>query len=111
MKHKGIFALTACSITEEDQLKKLFGLRPGKGGAGGDALSWSEDLDAVIIYPGEDGKITGEGRLGASPSKNLAIGAVIKVVGTEQGLELMMPGFRGVLPWSVIDDLERQNRV
>lgn len=104
--------LPECEKEEVLQLEDLFHLNaPRKGGAGGSVIKWAEKLDSVIVYPGEDGKSDGSGGSGASPARNIRSKAVMKVSGTDQGLEIVTPGYRGFLPWSIVDDLERLKRV
>lgn len=111
MRLKNLGKLPACSDAEEGKIKELFGLLRRKGGAGGSALKWSEELKAVIIFPGEDGKPDGSGGRGASPEFNLSNSAVFKVNATEGGLVISFPGLQGFLPWEFVEDLQKLKKL
>jgi len=102
-------ALPECELSEAAKLSELF--PRVRGGTGGSGLKWSSAIEAVVIYPGEVGHPDGSGGRGASPGFNIPARAVIAARGTEDGIELLIPGFRGFLPWTLIDDLSAKHHV
>lgn len=114
MKLSVISELSDCNTEELSQIKKILRIGDRKGGHGAAIVKWSEELDSVIIFPGEDGYLSadglggGSGGAGAEINANLNNGAVIQISALPHGLKFTIPGYAFLMPWELLKDLEQK---